>query len=170
MAHVSSRRLVSPHLLPFGSCRPRASTRPSSGSRGSLVWPTCRVRRMAHVVCLLRLLGITLGLLRRLSTRPREPDTWARGWLWRLTWSASPSVGGELTWRTWSTSDFFYRPARPTCRIRRMVHVENSNQQGSSGEGLVSILHVRRVARAYGSCRGWMVDTSLGWLTWLKRG
>ena len=103
MAHVSSRRLVSPHLLPFGSCRPRASTRPSSGSRGSLVWPTCRIRRMAHVVCLLRLLGITLGLLRRFSTRPREPDTWARGWLWRLTWSASPSVGGELTWRTWST-------------------------------------------------------------------
>eukprot|EP00964_Phaeocystis_antarctica_P126827 scaffold90498_cov61-Phaeocystis_antarctica.AAC.2 len=29
MAHVSSRRLVSPHLPPFGSCRPRASTRPS---------------------------------------------------------------------------------------------------------------------------------------------
>ena len=55
------------------------STRPSSGSRGSLVWPTCQIRRMAHVVCLLRLLGITLGLLRRFFTRPREPDTWARG-------------------------------------------------------------------------------------------
>ena len=36
MAHVSSRRLVSPHLLPFGSCRPRASTRPSSVS--PLTW------------------------------------------------------------------------------------------------------------------------------------
>ena len=46
------------------------------------------------------------------------------------------------------------RPTRPTCRIRRMVHVENSNQQASSGEGLVSILHVRRVlmARVGGGC------------------
>eukprot|EP00964_Phaeocystis_antarctica_P114084 scaffold78044_cov33-Phaeocystis_antarctica.AAC.2 len=52
MAHVSSRRLVSPHLLPFDPCRPRASTRPSSGSRGSLVWPTCRVRRMAQTCCM----------------------------------------------------------------------------------------------------------------------
>ena len=25
----------------------------------------------------------------------------------------------------------------------------------------------RRAPRAYGSCRGWMVDASLGWLTWL---
>ena len=24
-----------------------------------------------------------------------------------------------------------------------------------------------RAPRAYGSCRGWMVDASLGWLTWL---
>ena len=53
------------------------------------------------------------------------------------------------------------RPTRPTCQIRRMVHVENSNQLASSGEGLVSILHVRRVlmARVGG---GWSTRRSAG--------
>ena len=46
------------------------------------------------------------------------------------------------------------RPRRPTCQIRKMVHVENSNQQSSSGEGLVSILHVRRVLMAVSGVDG----------------
>eukprot|EP00964_Phaeocystis_antarctica_P138405 scaffold103096_cov50-Phaeocystis_antarctica.AAC.4 len=42
-----------------------------------------------------------------------------------------------------------------------MMHVENSNQQASSGEGLVSILHVRRVLMACVG-GGWSTRRSAG--------
>ena len=65
---------------------------------------------------------------------------------------------------------------RKCARPPHEAHVSNSKDGARGKQQPTRLLRrgarvdLTRAPRAYGSCQGWMVDASLGWLTWLKRG
>ena len=97
--------------------------------------------------------------IRRGRRAPREPASQGK-----RGGPRAPRV--EFTRASWS------KCARPP----HEAHVSNSKDGARGKQQPTSLLRrgarvdLTRAPRAYGSCRGWMVDTSLGWLTWLKRG
>ena len=94
--------------------------------------------------------------IRRGRRAPREPASQGK-----RGGPRAPRV--EFTRASWS------KCARPP----HEAHVSNSKDGARGKQQPTSLLRrgarvdLTRAPRAYGSCRGWMVDASLGWLTWL---